>query len=153
MPRQYPHKAGAKRPAAATWIVAADSGRARIFEAARDDGALVEIEDLLNAEARLLTREAVSDRAGSMARNAFGPRDSHAEHASEVFAKRLGRRLGAARRDGRIDHLYLLADPAFLGCLRSHLDAPTRRLVAQERATDVVRRSPARIRQLLPAQL
>ena len=40
-----------------TWILAADSSRARIFEVAEKDRRLLEIQDFVNPEARMSERE------------------------------------------------------------------------------------------------
>lgn len=143
----------------AVWILAADAGRARLFEAAKRNGRLTEIADLLNADARLREEDLVSDRAGHVNRggervgNAFEPRQWHIDHAAESFAKSLCRRLGDGRRNGTVDRIYLLADPTFLGLIRKNLDRSTQRLVAEEKAIDLTRRTAKTIRGALPAIL
>ena len=47
-----------------TWIIAADSSRARIFEAIEPEQHLREIEDLANPEGRANNRELKSDAQG-----------------------------------------------------------------------------------------
>jgi len=158
MPRQYTPRPHQSEPAHATWVVAADAGRARIFTAPQPDGPLQELSDLLNPEARLQEHDAVSDRRGQMrggtsASEAYDSRHTHHEHAAAAFAKDLCRRLGAAQRSGEVARIYLLADPQFLGLLRENLDETTRKLVVQELASDVTRRPIADIRKALPARL
>lgn len=141
------------------WVVVADAARARLFVTHRHDGALEEVGDLLNADARLLPQEAQADRAGRVtqgrrgASHSFESRESYEEHTATVFAKRIGRQLCDARRKGALQRLYLLADPPFLGRLREALDAPTRALVVDGQPVDLVRRNAAEIRKALPARL
>jgi protein required for attachment to host cells len=159
MSRQYTRKPNGKSAAHATWIVAADAGRARLFRAENEDGELTEIDDLLNADARLRDLETAQDRNGHTnsgnrsAGNSFEPRQWHLDHAAEVFARGLSQRLSAARRRGEVDRLYIIADPGFLGLLRKKLDRPTLRIVAQQTAKDFTRRSAEHIRNQLPKQL
>jgi protein required for attachment to host cells len=159
MPRQYTRRPSARRPRNAVWILAADAGRARLFEAQARNGALAEIEDVINADARLRDLDLVSDRTGHANRggvgagNTFEPRQWHLDRAAEMFAKSLCRRLADGRRKGAVGRVYLLADPGFLGLLRKNLDRPTQRIVAGQDARDLTRRPAKVIRQALPAVL
>lgn len=154
MVRQYKRSTPKPKPAA-TWIVVADAGQARILKAEAEDGVLEEIECLTNPDARLQPHEAQSDRDGSAPGpgSAFEPRQDYKTHVAEAFAKRIATYLGKARRDGSVGRLYLVANPSFLGHLRAELDQPTRRVVVQEVGGDLVRRKPADIRHVLPARL
>lgn len=145
-------------PTPATWILAADAGRARLFSAGTRNGRLTELADLVNPEARLSEHERVSDRRGRMGggagkSNAFEARESPERQSAIVFARRLCKMLGQGRRVGACNRIYVLAEPAFLGLLRRHLDPPTRRLVKFERGSDLVRRAVPVIRGALPQQL
>ena len=141
------------------WILVADAGRARLFESRWGDGGLVEIDDVINTPLRLRDAEIVSDRPGRSNQgpdgqgHAFESHESVAAHAEETFARALCARLARGRRRGEVARLYLLADPAFLGRLRRHLDRATRRIVVQETPTDLTRRTPAVIRKALPRVL
>lgn len=134
-----------------TWIVAADSSRARILQVAGQER-LVEIEDMLNPAARLDNRDLTSDahprfsghggdaRAG--AGRTGGPGSDRqemgaAEHATELFAKRLGDYLDKARTQHRYDELLVLAPPKFLGMLRKKLGREVEKLVADEVPKDL----------------
>jgi protein required for attachment to host cells len=142
-----------------TWVVCADAGRARIFESSPIDGALLEFIDLLNPDARQHDTEAMSDRRGHVTQgpagigHAFAPRQSHAEHVAERFAKDLCDHLDAAERAGEVEKLYVIADPGFLGLMRAHLKPATRTRVVGEVASDLARRSIEQIRGALPAKL
>lgn len=159
MPRQYTRKPSTTQPHPVIWIVVADAGQARIFQAQQNDGVLTEVADLVNSPARRQAHDAQSDRAGSAPTGqqggggTFETPDSYPEHVADAFAKRVCEKLSEARNEGAIARLYLLAGPAFLGRLRAHMDEPTRRLIAEERASDLVHRKPEEIRKTLPKQL
>src|SRR5689334_10035156 len=76
---------------ATTWILAADSSRARILQVLDREHRLAEIEDLYNPSARLNEREMTSD-AEPRFRGSDGPGSDReakgaVEHAVETFAK------------------------------------------------------------------
>jgi len=121
-----------------TWILAADSNRARIFEVTEKDRRLLEIQDFVNPEARMSERELQSDLQGRVYGYGEHYRAHSAtemvgvEHANELFGKALGRFLDKARTDHRYDRLYLIAPPKFLGLLRHKLSKEVQKLVAEE---------------------
>jgi protein required for attachment to host cells len=121
-----------------TWIVAADSSRARILQVADRERRLVEIEDLLNPEGRLQDREINTDARGRFAGGHTGEDDVGAvEHEVELFAKRLGDYLDKARTRQLYDRLHLVAPPKFLGLLRKELGKEVEKLVVDEIPKDL----------------
>lgn len=126
---------------AKTWIVAADSSRARVLQVADPEKTLVEIEALLNPEGRLSEREINTDAhgrfpgfpGGSTAEDDVGA----VEHQTELFAKRIGDYLEKARTDHRYESLVLVAPPKFLGALRRELGKEIQKLVAEELPKDL----------------
>jgi protein required for attachment to host cells len=126
-----------------TWIVAADASRARVLQVADPEKKLVEIEDLLNPEGRLQDREIASDAMGRWSGpdrpggNSMQGGASPAEHAAELFAKRVGDYLEKARNDHRYERLCLVAPPKFLGTLRKTLGKEVQKLVADELPKDL----------------
>jgi protein required for attachment to host cells len=126
---------------ATTWIVAADSSRARVLQVADRQKQLTEIEDLLNPGGRMDDRELTTD-AHPRFRGTSGPGSDRqetgaAEHETELFAKRIGDYLDKARNDHRYDRLYLVAPPKFLGVLRGKLNKEVGKLVADELDKDL----------------
>jgi protein required for attachment to host cells len=124
-----------------TWIIAADSSRARILQVTDRGDELAEIEDLLNPEARVDDRELPTD-AHARFHGSSGPASdreetSAAEHATELFAKRVGDYLDKARTAHRYDRLHLIAPPRFLGQLRKQLGKEVQKLVADELPKDL----------------
>jgi protein required for attachment to host cells len=124
-----------------TWIIAADSSRARILQVTDRDEHLDEIDDLLNPEGRVHDRELISD-AHPRFHGTSGPgsdreETSATQHATELFAKRVGEYLDKARSAHRYDRLHLVAPPKFLGQLRKELDKEVQKLVAEELPKDL----------------
>lgn len=85
--------------------------------------------------------------------HALDPRESRGDHVARSFAKDLAQRLNQSHASGEIAHLYLIADPRFLGLLRAELEPATQAAVAKELVSDFVRRPAKDIRALLPAKL
>jgi protein required for attachment to host cells len=133
-----------------TWIIAADSSRARILELDQPNRRLVELEDFLNPEARLQDKELQSDAeprfnghggAGGSSKTGGPASDREAqgavEHSTRVFAREVGRYLHTARTQHRFDALMLVAPPRFLGTLRKELDKEVQKLVVEELGKDL----------------
>jgi protein required for attachment to host cells len=125
---------------ATTWIVAADSSRARILQVAGRQR-LDEVESLLNPEGRMNDRELTTD-AHPRFRGTAGPGSDRqempaVEHAVELFAKRVGEYLDKARAAQRFDELVLVAPPKFLGALRKELGKEVEKLVSDELPKDL----------------
>ena len=124
-----------------TWIVAADSSRARMLQVT--DRHLEEIEDLLNPEGRMHDRELASDSLGRWSGpdrpggNSMPDAVSPSEHAVQAFAKRVGNYLDKARVEHRFDALVIVAAPKFLGALRGELSKEVEKLVVRELPKDL----------------
>jgi protein required for attachment to host cells len=126
-----------------TWIIAADSSRARILQVTDRAHELAEVEDLVNPEGRVHDRELISDAHPRFSGHSGGgpgsdrEETSATEHATELFAKRLGAYLDKARTAHRYDRLHLIAPPKFLGQLRMELGKEVQKLVAAELPKDL----------------
>lgn len=124
-----------------TWIIAADSSRARILQVTDREKSLDEIDDLLNPEGRVHNRELIAD-AQPRFHGTSGPGSdreemSATEHATELFAKRVGDYLDKARTAHKYDRLHLVAPPKFLGQLRKELGKEVQKLVTDELPKDL----------------
>lgn len=141
------------------WIVVANRGVARLFQARQPTGPLQELDAFIHPEARLREQDLVSDRPGRGSER-FGP-GGHAEDPDTTlveqetsnFALELSRFLLKGRTDGRFDGLMLIAAPEFLGSLRDRLDGPTRGRIMLEVAKNLVHLDAAAVRNYLPDRL
>jgi protein required for attachment to host cells len=115
---------------AITWIVSADSARAKVLQVADRGRELAEVEDLLNPKGHLHEGDLVTDTDE--------PTDA-VEHSVDLFSKRVGEYLEKARTEHRYDKLVLVAPPKFLGKLRKQLGKEVQKLVADELDKDLYR--------------
>ena len=132
---------------ATTWIIAADSSRARVLQVADREQKLLEIDDLLNPEARMQNRDLQTDGEprfnghGGVGKPGTAPtggpgsdRETQGpvEHSVRVFAREIGRYLDKARTEHRYDELVLIAPPKFLGALRGELGKEVEKMLADD---------------------
>lgn len=110
-----------------TWVVAANSTQARVFEC-ETIHKWTEIETLVHTQSRLQNRDLASDRPGGMSqesvgknRSSMGQPQSPKEIEIKNFAKQLARYLELARSQGKVERLFIAASPTFLGHLRSEM--------------------------------
>ena len=131
-----------------TWVLVAESSRARLF--ARSGNQLEEVEDFTHPAARARNRDLDSDKPGrsfgaGAVRHAMEPQ--HASHRSEAeaFARELVERLETGRGKGDFTHVVLIAPPEFLGLLRHAMHGELSRLVVQSVDKNLVHAQPADI--------
>jgi protein required for attachment to host cells len=128
-----------------TWIVVADSSRARIFETPERGREIHEIEDFVNPSARGPDRDLQTGADGRFhtkygtgkAGHTVAPKIDPGRHEAELFAKRVGEYVDKARAEVRYDKLCLVAPPGFLGLLRGNLGKESRKLMQKEFAKDL----------------
>jgi protein required for attachment to host cells len=128
-----------------TWFVLADGSRAR-FLTRRPEGAGFEIAEEFEApEARVATRDIVSDRPGRIQESANSAHhgvearhDAHRERKA-AFAREVASRLNAASAAGAFDALVLFVASRSLATLRDALDDATRRKVKGEFPKDLTK--------------
>lgn len=142
-------------------IVVADSTRARIFTADSAHSPLIEIETMAHPEGRLHDRDLTSDLPGknsggeslggeSSGGHAYQAKTDPKKHELAEFAKRVADHLDEARTANQLSHLLIVAEPAFLGELRTHLSADTKEKIVFELDKNLTHHSPEDIRQHLP---
>lgn len=109
-----------------TWVLVADSTRARLFEVAPANKALSELACYTNPDGRAPGRKAATDRlprvnesVGSV-RHAIEPHTSLREKSTDHFAHALGETLERGRLEHSYDRLVLVAPDRFLGALRGN---------------------------------
>jgi protein required for attachment to host cells len=137
-------------------ILVADTTRARVFTADTPKGALVEMFDLVNPEARLHERDLTSDLSGRAQSSAtgmsssYGIEEKHKPEAVRRFARQIAERLEQDRGLGEFDKLYIVAERAFLGDLRRVLDDNTTAVLAGTVNKNLTRNPLPDIRSALP---
>ncbi|BAZ94630.1 MULTISPECIES: host attachment protein [Thiohalobacter] len=142
-----------------TWIVVAESSRAKIYEAANAGADLVEREDLVHPEGRLHERDLVSDRPGHDSGTAgSGPHvldESTSAHVEEMqkFAREIAARLEQGLNDKAYDRLVLVAPPKFLGVLRDVLAQGVAATVAETLHKNLVQHGAEEVREHVQALL
>jgi len=126
-----------------TWIVVADSSRARVFEVLDRNETLQEIDDLVNPAGRESERDLRTDGrgryyGGDQTQGHTGtPAADPVQHEVQLFAKTVAHYLEQARIEHRYDRLCLIAAPRFLGLLRQNLSKDSRHLVFEELDKDI----------------
>jgi protein required for attachment to host cells len=142
-----------------TWVVVADSTRARIFDAESSSAGLSEVETLTHPEGRMHDRDITTDLPGRSfdslghARHVMEPTTDPKHELAIEFARTIARHLDAARVKRDYEQLVIVAAPTFLGLLREQLNNTCRKLVAFELNKNLVQNTPEEIRSHLPKLL
>lgn len=139
-----------------TWIVVAESARARILTSSGPRTGLEEIAALTHPAARLKERDLVSDTHGrsfdsaGQGRHTMGRHLDHKQAEAEAFAREIAERLEAARQRGEFQKLILVAPPEFLGLLRKCMAPACADKVVATVNKNLVQHDPSEIRKSLP---
>jgi len=109
-----------------TWIVVANSSRARVLENRGAGTGLTPLQTYEHPESRVKGIDLASDRPGHTAtdrgsRTALEPDTDPKRNAQEHFAHELAQALEQGRVQNRYQDLILVASSPFLGVLRSRL--------------------------------
>lgn len=110
------------------WFLVANRVEACIYEGRPGRGFRF-VKRLSNPKGKLTNLQLVSDRPGvsfssnrgSSLRHGFAPRSDYHEVVAQNFARKLGRVLRQAVLKGEFSRLTLVAEPHFLGLLKSSL--------------------------------
>jgi len=135
-----------------TWVVTAESSRARIFAAENRIGPMSEVEDFVHSEGRSMDQELVSDKAGRgfngtvEGRHGMEKQFDAKHHESVAFARRIAERIELARARGEFAQLVLIAAPEFLGILRQQLSNHASRMISKTVDKNLVLRQESEIR-------
>ncbi|RLA19909.1 MAG: host attachment protein [Gammaproteobacteria bacterium] len=138
-----------------TWILVAESSRAKIYTSQGRRGQLTEIEDFVHPEGRLHEGDLVSDSAGSdggsvgQGRHVLDDETNARQQEAIVFAKELSSHLDAERNKGTFKTLVIIAPPAFLGHLRNNLSNEVMKMVSQQIDKNFIHKSAEEIHQYL----
>lgn len=142
-----------------TWILVADTARARLFSLGDGADQLEEIGDYINAAARTPGHELehgppsrVHDRFGD-SRHAIDSSTPPREKIAAKFAGVLASKLEHGSTAHRCGKLVLIAPPRFLGALHTALGERLRKTVVLEVPKNLTRRNTAAIRAEIPERL
>jgi protein required for attachment to host cells len=142
-----------------TWVLVADSSRARIFFTANTRGPLREIETLTHPESRLHEQQLTTDLPGrtfdsfGQGRHTKDMEIDPKQHEALIFVKQIADRLDRAREERQLEQLIVVAAPALLGMIRKQLSSTTAALVTLEMDKNITLLNAKEIRQHLPPQL
>lgn len=135
-----------------TWVVVADSSKARFFSLEGRSEPMQEMEGMVHTEGRMRDQDEISDRQGGLAGghgeggHAFEAPTDLKQHEAEVFARQIAAKLEHGRVNHALNKLILVAPPAFLGTLRQALNEHVQELVSLSLDKNLVAESEAEIR-------
>lgn len=142
----------------ATWIVSANSSRARFFSQDHSSEALEEINDMVNDSVRLKGVDTEPDKVGptsasksmhntggALPNKAYEPTQTHEEHQAELFARDIANFLLQGFQEGRFQELSLVVSPHFLGVLRKLLSPQLESIVSLEINKDYTQFDPQKL--------
>ncbi len=141
-----------------TWVVVADTSRARIFSAETPTSKLQETETMTHPAARLHPGDLVSDRPGRD-RNAvngshnLGQETTTKDEEAIRFATEVCGRLEQGRIKCQFDKLYIVAAPSFLGHIRKHQTPALKKVIAGEISKNIALKEAEEIQKCLPDYL
>jgi protein required for attachment to host cells len=143
-----------------SWLVVADSSRARIFSYTQKHGAWDLEQELDHPDARAHTSDLVTDQQGRTRQSGAGgyaPAKSNEVDAHDQEAVKFARSLAETLARGYDDHKYaylgLVAPPQFLGVLRKELPGRAASVLFLELGKDYAPLSEEELRERLRDRL
>ncbi|VAW62371.1 hypothetical protein MNBD_GAMMA09-3593 [hydrothermal vent metagenome] len=138
-----------------TWVLVAESSRAKIFEVETEETkkSLKELSDFSHSDSRSHKQHlSGSQQKESRHSQLTSQLDSHKSHERTEFARSLGEHLNNARNKGQFNKLILMSPPKFLGDLRKSLGHETNKFVVSEIDKNLVRHNISEIQAHMPAR-
>ena len=142
-----------------TWVVVADSCRARIFLAESPVAPLVELKAFENPQGRMHDRDITSDLPGrsfdskGSGRHAMEPHTDPKHETVVEFARQIAAHLDTGRKNRDYEQLAIVAAPSFLGLLREQLNGQLAKLVSYELDKNLSQMDAAEIRKHMPERI
>ncbi|MFW2374034.1 MAG: host attachment protein [Gammaproteobacteria bacterium] len=139
-----------------TWVVVAESSRAKIFELDNKNTPLKELQGFAHTPARVHEQQLTSDLPGRThdshghGSHKMGSQTSVKDHESMQFARTIGGHLNNAVNKGKCAKLIIMSPPAFLGHLRKQLSPETNKHIVSEIDKNLVRHDAKDIQAHLP---
>ena len=125
-----------------SWLLIANRTDARLFE--YSGGGLEKLDEFRHPEGRLRDQDFVSDDKGRVHDRAGQGshkqelHESPSDHEDRRFALELSKTLRKGLDAHRFEHLFLVAEPGFLGDLKQALDKETNNALAGTLGKDLV---------------
>ena len=119
------------------WVVVADRAVAKIFKVSKFPK-VTEIFHMEHPESKMLNQDLVSSKQGCAfqsvgdSRSTYQARFQPKQLEAAKFAIDVADHLALAQRNGEFNRLYIFAEPTFLGLLRKHFNAETRKTIVAE---------------------
>ena len=143
-------------PNSKTWILVANSSQAKVFKLTKFPE-IEEIQSLDHPESRLHNQDLVTDRPGrgfqstGESRSSYQPSTEPKAVEIEKFAQKINGYLSAAHNNGEFVKLYVMANPTFLGILRSTLHHNIQKVIIAEVDKDMTDRKKSEIEEQISA--
>lgn len=144
-----------------TWILVADSSRARLFMADTASSPLVELETFTHPASRQHEQDITSDLPGRQNGKGLNGSFAHAmtqetdpkKQEAINFAREMATYLNKAHGKNKFKQLIIVAAPNFLGLLRDNLNDSTRRTMTLQLDKNLTQQNAQEIRKHLPEYL
>lgn len=136
-----------------TWVVVAESSRAKIFEVEKNESTrtLKELTGFTHSDSRNHKQQlAGSQQKESRHSLMTATLDTRKEQERVEFARSLGQHLDSALNQGKFNKLILMSPPRFLGDLRKNLGNETNKHVVSEIDKNLVRHNVKDIQAHMP---
>ncbi|VAW63610.1 hypothetical protein MNBD_GAMMA08-116 [hydrothermal vent metagenome] len=136
-----------------TWVVVAESSRAKIFEVEKNESvkSLKELSGFSHPVSRDHKPQATGNKQKESRHSQLtSSLDTHKKHEREEFARTLGEHLNSARNKGQFNKLILMSPPKFLGDLRKNLGNETNKYVVSEIDKNLVKHTIKDIQAHMP---
>ena len=134
-----------------TWVVVAESSRAKIFELENKNAPLKELQGLANTSSRIHEQKLSSDLPGrTPGKHKLTSRTSIKQLESQQFARSIVEHLTNARNKQKFSKLIIMSSPGFLGQLRKQIGSKINKHVISEIGKNLVRHNTRDIQAHLP---
>ena len=136
-----------------TWVVVAESSRAKIYEVenANSHKTLKELKGFTHSISRSHNQQlAGNQQKESRHSQLTGSHDTHKDHVRSEFARSLSDHLNSARNKQQFNKLILMSPPKFLGDLRKNLGHETNKFVVSAIDKNLVRHTIKDIQAHIP---
>jgi protein required for attachment to host cells len=127
------------------WLVVANSARARVLEETDGSDRYTHVADLVHPQSRLKGDQLAGDRPGhvhvegkghGLGSTSYVPRTDPRQREHDRFAREVASAVNDGIAQGRCAGVTLVASDPFLGLVRSHLNAQSRKAVLRILSSD-----------------